>query len=73
MKDAMAVDMTDVGPDRPLVPLADTDDWSFMFRPEVERRLGISIHVEAWGRVRTINDIVEMLNGEKCPSHAKRN
>ena len=62
LKDDMALDVTNIGKTDRLANLADTDDLSFIFVPELEKRFGVSVPVEKWSEVDTIDEVAEMLN-----------
>ena len=57
----MAIDLDQVDPKASVTPLADTDDWTFIFVPEIEKRLGISVPVKLWREVDTVDEMVDLL------------
>ena len=61
LKDEMAIDISNIGITDELSPLADTDDWSFIFVPELEKRLGISVPVKAWSQVNSVKEVASLL------------
>jgi hypothetical protein len=63
LSDEMKINLEHVNPTEELAPLADTDDWSFIFVPELERRLGISVPLKYWSKAGTVDEIVEMIEG----------
>ena len=43
----------------------DSDDLSFIFVPEVEKKLKVKIPVEEWSRVYTVQDAIDLLKRYK--------
>ena len=39
----------------------DSDDFSFLFVPELEKRLGIHVPVQAWSTVYSVDDTIHLL------------
>jgi acyl carrier protein len=47
----------------------DSDDLSFYFVPEVERRLGIHLPADAWSSVARIGEIAAMISAHQRQQH----
>jgi hypothetical protein len=62
----MAIDTSGIDPDALLAPLADTDDWSFIFIPEVETRFGINPSMQEWREAGSLNEVARLIL--KCSS-----
>ncbi len=39
----------------------DTDDWSFLFIPTVEKRFNVRVPIDEWSHVYTIKDIARLI------------
>lgn len=51
------------GQDRFIADLkVDSDDLSFIFIPELESELGVSLPQETWSKVESVDDVVEQLS-----------
>jgi acyl carrier protein len=50
----------------------DSDDLSFIFVPEVEKKAEVRIPVEEWSRVSTIQEVVTLIEKYKLTSHDHR-
>jgi len=61
LNQALAIDTASISPSDKLAKLADTDDWSFEFIPELEKRFGVSVDIDDWKTVGTIEEIREMI------------
>ena len=61
LRDEMAIPIDDLSRSAPLAPLADTDDWSFTFFPELEKRLNVSIPAERCSEAGTIDEMADLL------------
>ena len=61
LEQKLALNITTITPTELLAPLADTDDWSFLFIPELEERLGVSVDNDDWSTAGTIEQVRDML------------
>ena len=62
MYESLAIDVSGISPSDDLADLdVDTDDWSDLFVPDLQKRLGVSVPVKEWGRATTVSRMAEML------------
>jgi hypothetical protein len=54
-------------PEADVLTLMLHEDASFIFIPKVEADLGIEVPASEWEKVRTLNDVVEMLRRHLSP------
>ena len=43
----------------------DSDDLSFIFVPELEKRLGMRVPIDEWSTVSTVQEVIELLRKYK--------
>ena len=57
----MAINIEKVGNTDLLANYADSDDLSFIFIPEVQARFAVTIPVQKWNEVGTLEEVAQML------------
>lgn len=65
MRDTLGIDVSGIARTDELARLnVDTDDWTFLFMPEIQRRLEVFVPVDAWSRASTVERMAEMFMAE---------
>ena len=61
LRDDMGINIENIGASDLLANYADSDDLSFIFIPEVQARLGVTIPIHKWSEVGSLQEVAQML------------